>query len=149
VTERRCFLLPPQPQTTEENRNRFPAAVRRVFFVEDIERGGERPGQLREHVFDWPDGLRLIISREDFGDMQPVLHMSASANKEYPLWRRLAKGKVSISDFLDLAALRFFEISKGTHALVFEGFSIPKGIPHWRGIEVEKVRKADAVSASP
>jgi hypothetical protein len=40
----------------------------------------DRPGAKRKHIFDHPDGTRLIISRETLGTCQQVIHVSGSVD---------------------------------------------------------------------
>ena len=62
---------------------RFPRALQKVFDQFAIESSGAtRPGQLQANVFDFEDGLRLIVSREQRVSGQIVLHVSASFQRE-------------------------------------------------------------------
>ena len=71
-------MLPFEPETEEELRARYLAAMTRVYDVTGFfEMPADRPGLHREHVFDFEDGLRLIISREK-RDKDVYLHWSAS-----------------------------------------------------------------------
>lgn len=70
--------LPFEPELEEALRGRFTKALSPVYLVEDIQKGGRRPGQSRNHVFDYFDGTRLIISRERSRELGACLHVSVS-----------------------------------------------------------------------
>jgi hypothetical protein len=66
------------PESMETLRGRYSSALERVYDTKLIEQGeSDRPGEHREHVFDFEDGLRLIISRE-CRDGKRYLHVSGS-----------------------------------------------------------------------
>jgi hypothetical protein len=72
-------MLPNQPEKLEDMRKRLPAALSCVYNAEDIERGvGQRPGEKRQHVFDFEDGIRCIASLDRQPDGHIYLHMSFS-----------------------------------------------------------------------
>ena len=77
-------MLPVEPETLAELKVRFPQAVESVIYIEKV-RSGEQvsPSTLREHVFDFPDGMRMIVSREDLGDGNVFYHASASGTEKY------------------------------------------------------------------
>lgn len=99
------MALPFQPESIDQLRARFDAALETVFdyrdcdpneanrvgpsFFERPELQGRRPGAQRKHVFDYPDGFRLIISRDDWGSGATV-HVSGSVQPERnaDFWRR-------------------------------------------------------------
>ena len=77
-------MIPFEPETEEALANRYPEAIAEAINVEDIKAGKrETPGKERRHVFDFYDGLRLIISRETNGEVEFV-HFSASMNPVNP-----------------------------------------------------------------
>jgi|SRR5688572_4008147 len=70
------------PEPLESLKARFPKAIDTIWGKIKTE---DRPGMYREHVFDFEDGLRMIISREVLIDPEPVIHVSASwANNRPP-----------------------------------------------------------------
>src|SRR6516165_10248434 len=75
-------MLPEQVETFEAIRSRFPKALRRIWSCDEIETNpkAERPGFLREHVFDFEDGVRMIAST-DVGSKDPLIHLSFSVSK--------------------------------------------------------------------
>lgn len=58
-------MMPFEPQQFEEVKARFPVALMSTY---DCRSGipSPTPGELRAHVFDFTDGLRLIVSRDKF-----------------------------------------------------------------------------------
>lgn len=78
--------LPFEPEPMKEIKERFVDALR-----PDVEIGAvlaglvERPGQLRRHVFDFKDGMRMIASMDRHGDERCV-HVSFSSHR--PIKRR-------------------------------------------------------------
>lgn len=58
-------LMPFQPEPIDALKARFPAALITVYEVEACESGRQQPpGLQRPHVFDFSDGVRMIVSRE-------------------------------------------------------------------------------------
>jgi hypothetical protein len=76
-------MVPFEPQTLDELKARFHEAVSGVVDTDEIRRG-LRPPPSREpkHVFDFDDGLRLIVSVDRVMD-EEFLHVSASSNDDY------------------------------------------------------------------
>jgi hypothetical protein len=75
--------VPADPQPLEALRARYPRALEFVYDQAAIARSeGIRPGEVTAQVFDFQDGLRLIVSRECRPDGKVVLHFSASFPKE-------------------------------------------------------------------
>ena len=77
-------MLPYEPETLSDMKLRFHAAVDSVVYIDKV-RSGEQvsPSKLRKHVFDFPDGMRMIVSREDLGDGKVFYHASASGTEAY------------------------------------------------------------------
>lgn len=83
--------LPLEPGTLDQHRDRFDALLERPIDIRKCKRGKVKcPGQLREHVFDWPEGLRVIISLEQFPDGIQNLHFSASAGRNSEFAQQIA-----------------------------------------------------------
>lgn len=69
-----------EPEPDIVLRARYPEAIKDKINARDIMVGiVPTPGKFRKHVFDFTDGLRLIISREAH-DEGTYLHFSASMN---------------------------------------------------------------------
>jgi hypothetical protein len=73
--------LPFKPETVDKLAERFDKALDSVVNVEQL--GKMRPGMNRKHVFDFEDGLRMIVSVDDFQQIR-YLHLSGSLHKEQP-----------------------------------------------------------------
>lgn len=120
------------PLTTEEHRQRYPKAVEEVHDIESIRLGlAIEPGRLPQNVFDFPDGMRLIVSRERDMLGRISIHFSASFAPESQLWRDIKFRRVSKNAALDLIIARWREISWSRDEPKLAGFSEEKGVPHW------------------
>jgi hypothetical protein len=73
-----------EPEIEETLKARFAEALEPVYDAAKVMSGGQRPGQLRKHVFDSFDGSRLIVSRDRMPDGEMVLHVSVSFRDEAP-----------------------------------------------------------------
>ena len=70
---------PFQPQPIDLLRARYAAAIRPLIVAQRVMEGREPPpGSKPEHVFDFEDGLKLIVSRELLPSGNVVVHFSAS-----------------------------------------------------------------------
>lgn len=73
-------MLPNQPEKLEVMRTRLPQALSVVYDAAEIEAGrGQRPGELRQHVFDFEDGIRCTVSLDRQTDGHVYLHLSFGA----------------------------------------------------------------------
>jgi hypothetical protein len=115
-------MLPFEPQPENVLKARYPDAVKETIDIEKIDKGEiERPGLNREHVFDFFDGLRLVISRDKMG-LNTVLHVSASM---YP-----TNTFQSAPEFVDFIIEHFSEL-RGEPVMGSVSFMITdKGIIH-------------------
>jgi hypothetical protein len=74
--------LPFQPETTEQLKARFEKAMETVYDADAImNESTDRPVLHREHVFDFEDGIRLIISKDKTMG-RVYLHVSASCQSQ-------------------------------------------------------------------
>lgn len=75
-------MLPVQPETIAQAKARLQQALIPVYDGLEYLTGTAtkpRPGVLRKHVFDFHDGMRLIISRDiSSANNKPAVHVSAS-----------------------------------------------------------------------
>lgn len=106
-----------QEESVESLRARFPKALERVWIPTDPML--DRPGLHREHVFDFPTGLRLLISLDKL-DGPVELHVSAS-------WEHDGPRDLDAANIIVNAA---YHMLGGEGTLLFIGFS-NNGIPHW------------------
>lgn len=115
-------MIPYIPETVDQARARFSAAIEPLFDLEDPQ--CPSAGASRTHVFDFEDGLRLVISRDFHPDTGVQIHLSASVNT--------AVVKSVGIEFLFKAECRFREIADWPDApLSLLGLSPEKRIPHW------------------
>jgi hypothetical protein len=131
--------VPTNPEPLPALRARYARALEHVYDVAGIrDRGLIRPGEVPANVFDFDDGLRLIISREKLLDGEVTLHVSASFPSECRIAdefrlllpyqdrkRLLAKWRDSIPD--RFAGLAGPETAARLHYLG----SSEADIPHW------------------
>jgi hypothetical protein len=91
-----------KPEPLADLRLRFPKSLERIYDAIACEKGGDRPGQFPEHVFDCPCGMRLIVSRETYPEEPntPRIHVSGSHLTE-SCPSRLAE--LTLRHFWDLA----------------------------------------------
>ncbi len=122
--------LPFQPESMESARKRLPQALEQVFLIADVV-GGDRASSFRAHVFDFDDGVRLIISRDElYAGHRPQVHVSASLHaigewqeKARPIYEGGAQA------FLRLIADRWHELGRAG-SLKLIGCS-EHGVPHF------------------
>ena len=112
--------LPFKPETFEGIKARLPIALVDVYEIHTE----PRPGLQRKHVFDFQDGVRMIISR-DAVDGDSCVHVSASAFG-LEIDRIVSRGP---QYFVDKIKKRWLEL--GRNPLDFAGFSLEKGVPHF------------------
>ena len=73
-------MLPFEPEPEKSLKARFQEALEDRFDMQQVEDGLiERPGLIRKHVFDFQDGLRLIVSNDKSGNNY-YMHISASVD---------------------------------------------------------------------
>jgi len=75
------MALPLELETVESIKSRYPMAIRTVWNRQEI-LDGKRPGMMREHVFDFEDGFRIIANRECLPDGMVCLHFSFSMEED-------------------------------------------------------------------
>jgi hypothetical protein len=126
------------PEPMEALRARYAGALEHEFSVGFILSGTERrPGECPANVFDFLDGLRLIVSREVMPDGTRYLHVSASFRKESRIAdeMRLLSLTKTPQELLEMwrrnVPRRFAELSGDERELTFVGWS-QSHVPHWR-----------------
>ena len=126
-------MLDYHPRTATEQRVRWKAAAATVWDFADLAGTGpperDRPGLHPEHVLDFHDGIRLIVSRDLYGDGKVHLHVSASVRPDSKIGRALARRRTSFEQLLDLVVDRVRFLSGLT--VTFGYVTRPKGIPHF------------------
>jgi len=120
------------PLTATEHRKRWPTAVLKIWNwmggLNEVEQriGNYRPGFLPEHVFDFHDGLRFIVSSDQY-NMGLYIHISASAEPGSKLWDLGRRGKLGVHRFTEIVKerIRFVGGIEATSAFV-----TPNGVWH-------------------
>lgn len=127
-----------RPRSVDQQRLRYSTALVKIYDMLEVElHPSIAPGGKPEHVFDFEDGLTLIISRERTPHGQVVTHCSASSHSSTPVNLELAmrseheSPRDAVVWFLRFAVERWRELGLFTHEPKFIGFSEGKGIPHW------------------
>ncbi len=117
---------------------RYQKALEGVFTQARVQ-AGERPGLIRAHVFDFENGLRLIISRDEtYKGPEGHLHVSASvedrddctaaiAIRHMIAHAGIAAGKRTLQEL----AMAAFATIAGRPMPLFLGWTHDKGVPHW------------------
>lgn len=83
------MALPFEPQTEAQIVARFHLAMTPEYEVLEVAKHpGSEPSKLRQHVFDFEDGIRMIASI-DYGQGTRWLHLSFSLWTSFvPIWQR-------------------------------------------------------------
>jgi len=110
-----------QPESNEKLAERFSRALDRIYDAEEISNklDADRPGLHRENVFDFEDGVRIIISRDRARD-KIFLHLSGISQN----------GKVSGKDMLELMIKRFVNLMRRPFAGMAEASASSGGVVH-------------------
>ena len=127
--------LPFKPEPEAALKARVPAALEVVYdqkvayYNREVAKDmSKAPSGNRAHVFDFEDGLRLIISRDAI-EKKMYVHVSASLEMENPLMTFLPRGQRGFAMFCRGAACKIGELLSLPGPLpqhVTEG-----KIPHW------------------
>ena len=135
--------LPCAMESLEQNKARLCKAFSPLVPVkyDEEDKPIYRPGQHRRHVFDFNDGVRLIISRDEFDPMRNtdgvVLHISASFEPHTAMYHRLEtlvrkQGVLKMKDRFVEMITELFRILTGYKISVAPVWTDSgKGIPHW------------------
>ncbi len=113
------------PEKDEQLLARFSKAFEKVYDAKKVvtDPTAERPGQNKNCIFDFEDGIRLIVSRELLNGKE-VVHFSGSVNEA------LYKGMIIESVLLKKMENKFEYLMQQktiSHLVAFSN----KGIPHW------------------
>lgn len=136
-------MHPFNPQPIEQLRERFPIALRTIYDWESgfrltaagpgiVNPEAYKEGPPSENVFDFGDGLRLIVTLDREGT-DVFLHISAGAQPGSAVMKKfMFSGRGGQAVFKDLVTRRFKEVSGDREPLEFNGFAKPSGVGHWR-----------------
>lgn len=120
------MTLPFDAEFTSSMVKRYPDAILETYVTDGVEKKEDmkmRLGENREHVFDFYDGIRLIISKEMLKSKE-YIHLSGSVDK------RIYNGTFDLG-LLNKMVEHFREISHDQRGLKYLGLSKGAGIPHW------------------
>lgn len=120
--------LPFEPESITAQQERYADAVEET--IDRYRNQTYRIGQQRKHVFDCPDGIRLIISRE-VNDLGTFIHFSGSLEPGYLLYEQVEMRRISGENCCRQMIARFRDISRDYRKAKFEGFSPEAKVPHW------------------
>jgi hypothetical protein len=121
-----------EPEPLDALRARFPDALNYLAFNGTTSL--YRVGRSRVNVFDFEDGIRLMVSREAFpppDSARQFIHVSASVTPDSKAEREIRASREPAAAFLNRARTLFKEVSGGLGPMEFVRFDGPKGIPHW------------------
>lgn len=132
LTARKDAMLAYDVKTATEHRQRWAAAVVKTWdfrgYIGEIPDDIDRPGLHPENVFDFHDGLRLIVS-QDLYDVGEHLHVSASLRPGSPLYQKVERGKMKVPDFALLVRNRVQFVGGADVTLCY--LTEEKGVPHF------------------
>lgn len=127
-----------QPEDVEAINLRMPAALERLWDQEAVRKdveanglGAERPGADRKYIFDYPDGMRLIVSREKTKTMESAVHISATLHHGL-LVRLWVAGKLSGKQLQEMVRTRI-RTAIGVREIELVGIS-DMGVAHWQSV---------------
>lgn len=114
-------------------RARYPVAVATRVDWESVELGLlDPPMNNRIHLFDYVDGLRMMIARLSFSKTVNPVVLHAMFRIDGTLYADLSSGKISRLDYLKLCLDRFQVLSGGL-TMEFRGW-VGTGIPFWQEV---------------
>jgi hypothetical protein len=127
--------FPYSPEPPDALRRRYPIAIAKVLYMEDLPEG-QSIRAAKANVFDFPDGLRLIVGRENLGGRLIVDHMSASVAPDSDLHRaiesRISSGHAEIAHrAFDALSLQRLAYLSGQPPQVHSVCMSPNGSPQW------------------
>jgi hypothetical protein len=116
-------MIPFSPQPIDRLKERFKTALSKSYSVSSVTDGKtERPGTKPEHVFDFENGIRLIISR-DYHNGEEYIHVSGSFDPG--IYKRKVGSPLLIRMQMAYIEIRG-EVIKFPRPIYSKG-----GIPHW------------------
>jgi len=135
--------VPVNPEPLDVLKARFPKALEFVFDAVGIrDRGLIRPGECAANVFDFEEGIRMIVSREMLADGKIALHFSASVFDPGKLKKRLEGLPSSPATrkawFIGECVILWRRLSGDNRQSNFLGFTSSENVAHWHIDEVTK-----------
>lgn len=139
--------VPYNPEPLESLQARYPAALATVFDIHDVRLGKvDGPAWLAANIFDFEDGLRLIVSREKgYPHTRAVIvHVSASCRPDSPMAAEIVdqmratrndrQRRQRHMDWCNTIGGRFRELSGNSGKVIMLGVSQHTGIPHFQAL---------------
>ena len=107
---------------------RYPGAIAEVSDHARIAAGAqERPGNQRRHVFDFPDGLRAIVSRDRLTDGREGTFISGSFIPNSRIYERLAVAPDPPNELCRVIQARWQQLAGSNRTPELFGWSSGKG----------------------
>lgn len=118
-------MIPFIPQSMARHKTRLAECLKTVYDTSKIlTESDERPGRFPQNMFDFSDGIRLIISRETIRS-EEVTHVSGSV--DHAIWQY--NNPEHCFNCMVKKILELFDLKKEDD-ISLVGFS-EGGIPHW------------------
>ena len=117
------MTLPWEPEIDDMLQGRFDKAMERVYDIEDMmsqDLADDRPGVKREHVFDFQDGIRMIISKDRTAKGRTFLHVSGSSYNK----------KLTPEELMKSMGEKILELHKGDISGVMQAVKTSGGVIH-------------------
>ena len=123
------------PQPLEQLKARFHEAISTLYNQIEVKEGNQPlPSKRPENVFDFGDGVRLIISREETPEGNQVIHISGSICKEDGrlildeiLIQHIVEHFALVSDIKDPLSLINITTAQVVHLYLEDKMALPKG----------------------
>lgn len=111
------------PELLSKLQERYLEAIKDTYIQLDVARGiRSRPGSHKEHVFDFVDRVRLIISKEQEPDGRLVIHISGSISDAVP--RQEAFHPIKLTDtYIHHIIEHYALVSGNTKELIVVGIT--------------------------
>ena len=130
-------MLPISPEPLEQLQARYHLALDPLYVIIDEKQAEwHNIGKQPKHCFDFPNGLRLIISRERMAmsgapPNEIIIHVSASFDPSSRYFADIKAGLFSLQQLHTFVRKHFLELSADTRPLEFIAMTVPKGVPHY------------------
>lgn len=133
--------VPFKPVGMNRHFMRYERATERLWEEKDFDQG-DQPSRHEENIFDFGDGMRIVISRqllpsgrEGHGDeMEEFIHFTGAVTDTSKIMSELQAGKYNYDRVVSMISGRFLKISGLAHSeinLQMTGISPESGSPHF------------------
>jgi hypothetical protein len=126
-------MIPFRPEEEEALKARFPRALAETVDTEAVRLGTALPPTKRPaNVFDYEDGMHLVVSRDQPTRGSAMVHVSASLVPNLHLFRTLAGSDDPVGHFKRLAEARFHALADGVLDIKLRLVALTAGgVIHW------------------